>query len=248
MAQNAGAINPNVSRTPNTNSVVKIILAIAGAIAGLVAIALLAGGIALVVVHATARNDDGFLTSPVYDMGTDSYALVSEDIDLASHPGDWWPSDPGKVWFNVDPVGTQAIFIGIGPASEVDQYFSGVSLDEVTGLGVDRDDVDYRSRSGGAPTSLPGDQEFWVAASQGTGDQEMEWELDKGEWKLVFMNADGASGLQADVEAGVKISILLPIGIGLIVAGIVGIVVTVVLMVVMVRVGRTKQSAGTPTV
>lgn len=241
MTQSQGVMTPDVSRRPGTTPVVKILLAIAGAIAGLLAIGLIIGGIALVAVHSTQRDDDGFLTSPQYDMRTGRYALVSGDVDLASRPGDWWPSDPTKVKFNVDAIGTRAVFIGIGLASEVEQYLSGVSFDEVTSLGTDRDDVKYKSSGGVAPASLPGDQEFWVAASQGVGAQVLEWELDKGEWKLVLMNADGASGLRADVEAGVKINILLPIGIGLIVAGLVGLVVTVVFLVLAIRIGRQKD-------
>ncbi len=244
MWQSQGAITPNVSRAPNTTPVIRILLAVAGATTGLLTIGLLIVGIALVVIHATQRDDDGFLISPDYEMQTDRYALVSGGIDLASHPGDWWPSDPGTVRFNVSPASTRAIFMGIGPASEVDTYFAGVSLDKVTSLGARSDDVDYETQNGGAPVSLPGDQPFWVAASQGIGAQELEWELDQGEWKLVMMNADGSSGLQADVEAGVKISILLPIGIGLTVAGTIGALVTVLLLVLAIRIGRTKNQLG----
>ncbi len=244
MTQSQGVITPNASRAPNTTPVVKILLAIAGGFAGLVAIGLLFGGVLLVVVHTTQRNDDGFLTSPDYDLSTDQYALVSGEIDLASHPGDWWPADPGTVKFNVDPVDGKSVFVGIGPESDVDAYLSSVAFDEITSLGARRGDVKYRTRSGGAPASLPGEQNFWVEASQGTGEQVLEWELENGKWKLVLMNADGSRGIRTDVEAGAKIGILLPIGIGLIVAGVVGLIVTAVLLTVAVRLGRSKNGTA----
>ena len=92
---------------------------------------------------------------------------------------------------------------------------------------------------------MPGTQGFWVEASQGTGTQVLEWELERGNWKLVLMNADGSRGIRADIEAGVKIGILLPIGIGLIMAGLVGLAVTAVLLTVAVRMGqRTNGTAA----
>ncbi len=241
MTQSQGVMTPNASKAPNTAPVLKIILAITGGIAGLVSIGLLIGGIALVVVHTTQRDDAGFLTSPDYEMETDSFAIVSGDIDLGSFPDAWWPEDTGKVKLNADPVGTRPIFIGIGPSDDVDRYLSGVALDEVTDLGARRDDVDYRSTSGGAPITRPADQTFWVAASQGIGPQQFEWELESGEWKLVLMNADGSAGVTAEVEAGVKIGVLLPIGIGFLVAGVLGLVVTFILLAVMLRVGRKRD-------
>lgn len=241
MTQSQGVITPNTSRTPGTTPVLKILLAVVGAITGLTAIGLLIAGTALVGIHTTQRDDGGFITSPVFEMETATYALVSGDIDLGSYPDGWWPSDSGTVRVNAESIDAGAIFIGIGPASDVEQYISGVAVDEVTSLGPRGRDVEYRPISGGAPTSLPADQEFWVAASQGTGFQEFEWELESGEWKLVLMNANSSSGLQADVEAGVQINILLPIGIGLLVGGLVAIVVTVVFLVLALRTGRPKN-------
>ena len=224
----------------------KILLAIAGAIIGLVAIGLLVGGVALAVVHGTQRDDNGFLTSPVYDVRTNGYALVSTGVDLASHPGDWWPSDPATVRFSVDPVGTKPVFVGIGRASEVDEYMSGVAHDEVTALGGRRSDVTYRPSTGGAPSALPGAQPFWVAASQGQGEQLLEWDLEKGEWKLVVMNADASGVLRADVEAGAKVGFLLPIGIGLIVTGVLFGGLTAALLIIALSGNRKGRTFARP--
>ena len=226
----------------------KIMMAVAGGISGLIAISLLTGGVALAVVHGTQRDDDGFLTSPIYDMRTNGYALVSEEVDLASRPGDWWPSDPATVRFSVDAVGTKPVFVGIGRASEVDRYLSGVAYDEVTALGVKRSDVTYEPSSGGAPATLPGVQPFWVAASQGQGEQLLEWDLEKGEWKMVVMNADASRALRADIEAGAKVGFLLPIGIGFIVAGVLFGGLTVALLVMALSGNRRERTFSRPEV
>ena len=235
MAQAQGTIAPQRTSIPGAWAWIKVVLAVIAGITGLVGVGLLVAGIALVVIHGVQRDDDGFLVSPNYDLSTDTYAIVSEDIDLASRPGDWWPADPGTVRFTVDPTTSRPVFIGIAPADELSQYLDGVAVDEITELGAFWDDVKYRNVAGGSPAVAPGQLDIWVAAAQGTGVQEFEWEPDRGEWQLLVMNADGSPGLRADVEAGFKVGILLPIGIGLIVAGALALIAMAVMLVIVLR-------------
>jgi hypothetical protein len=195
----------------------RIIAIVVAVIIGLVAVGLLAGGGALIWAHTTQRDADGFLDSPTYQLATEGYALTSAGVDIASRPGDWWSGNLADVKFTV--TGDQPLFVGIGPADAVAGYLGDVSRDEVTHLGR-ASDVTYRSHSGAAPATAPGDQTFWVASAEGTGTQTITWDVAKGQWSVVVMNADASPVVHAAVIAGARIGILLAIGIVMLIIGL----------------------------
>lgn len=198
----------------------RIVTFVVAAIFALVAIGLIAGGAALTWAHTTQRDAAGFLSSPTYELTSSGYAVMSEDIDLASRPGDWWPADLAEIRLEATAATDSPVFVGIGPADEVGAYLSGVAVDEVVQLGGASDDVGYRTSAGTAPAGPPTDQTFWIASAAGPGEQMFTWELDQGEWTLVVMNADASQGVTVDTQFGVNIGILLAVGIGLLVAGL----------------------------
>ena len=197
----------------------KIVVGIIGGLVGLVAIGLVVGGAVLTWAFATQRDADGFLTSPTYGLSSSGHALVSEQLDIASHAGDWLPSGIATIRFEAESDG--AVFVGIGPSSAVDQYLGDVSRDEVTRLGDSPTEVAYRHFDGGTPTTAPGEQGFWVASGEGPDGAVVEWEIESGDWTVVAMNADGSAGVAMDMDAGVHIPLLLAIAVGILVAGII---------------------------
>jgi hypothetical protein len=142
-----------------------------------------------------------------------------------------------------DVTGNQAVFIGIGPAADVASYLGDVARDQVTRLGAVRD-IGYRSFSGGAPATPPGDQSFWVASSEGTGPQTVTWDVVKGEWDVVVMNADASAGVNVAVTAGARIGILLAVGIGMLILGLFFGVGAAALLVWATRSQRTEPTAA----
>jgi hypothetical protein len=198
----------------------KIIVGILSGLIAIVAMGLIVGGVALSWAYGTQRDANGFLTSPDYGLATSGYALVSGDVDLASHPGDWWPSGLADVSFDVQSNQGNDVFVGIGPSDDVDAYLGTVTRSEVTRLGVRGSDVSYHQLDGGAPAAPPGDETFWVASSAGAGMQRLTWDVDQGSWSVVVMNADGSAGVDVDLEAGVRISILLGVAISMIIGGL----------------------------
>ena len=81
----------------------KLVAGIMAVVLGLVAMAALVGGSALIWAHTTQRDADGFLESPTYDLVTAGYAITSGEIDLGARPGDWWPADLADVRFMRKP-------------------------------------------------------------------------------------------------------------------------------------------------
>lgn len=201
-------------------SVGKVFAAIFGVIFAPVAIGLLVGGIALIVVFATGRDSAGFLTSTSYELQTGSYALASDRIDLAPHSGDWWPSDLASVRFTLESPDHVPVFIGIGPTDEVERYLDGVAHDRIDHIGLRRDDISYRHFVGDAPSEPPTSLAFWVLSATTSDNQTVTWDVEPGEWSVIIMNADASAGVTVNAAFGVKIAILLPIGIGMVVGGL----------------------------
>src|ERR671924_1962956 len=71
----------------------RVVAVVFGSLAALIGCALLLGGLALVLAHAFARDDDGYYTSDTERLSTGTYAITVEDIDLGSDPVDFVPKD-----------------------------------------------------------------------------------------------------------------------------------------------------------
>ena len=176
---------------------------------------MLAGGTALVVVDQTQRDDDGFLMSPSEDFSTATYAIVSESADV-----DFGGSERaarailGDV--RIRSESDRDVFVGIARDTDVEEYLNGVERSVVRDIGRH---PDYAHRSGGAPTSPPGDQRFWVASTSGSGEQTLEWEPEDGSWSAVVMNSDGSRGVASELSIGAELDAALWVGIVLLVVG-----------------------------
>jgi hypothetical protein len=205
---------PAVARTGRSGAG-RVVLLILGGIASLLALAVLAGGCALVAVDQTQRDDDGFLMSPTEDFSTPTYAIVSESADIDTD-GAEWALDTFLGTVRIRSEADRAVFVGIGSETDVSAYLDGVEHDVVTELGRR---PRYSRVAGGAPVSPPGEQTFWDASATGTGEQTLEWEPQDGDWRVVVMNNDAVRGVSSELSVGADLDSVIWIGIGLLVAG-----------------------------
>ncbi len=197
----------------------KVLTAIVASFIALAAFGLFVGGGVLLSEHFANRDADGYLTSPQLELTSDRYAVVSSDLYLTAGPADWWPADPGEVRVTVESQTDSPVFVGIGPAEDVDEFLMDVARHEITRIeGVE---VDYVLLQGERTPTIPANATFWVATAEGIGPESLDWDITRGEWAIVMMNADGSPGVEATVEAGVRIDLLLAIGAGLAVGGVV---------------------------
>lgn len=195
----------------------RIVLVLLGLLTGLLGLSMLAGGIALTWAHSQ-RDDAGYYTSRVGAFATDGYAVTSGVFTI--HSVEWVPDAfLGTVQVTVDSE--DPLFLGIGSESAVDRYLSEVPSAEVTRVDYTPYRVTYAERSGDRTPAAPGDQDFWLASTTGAGQQELTWEPRSGTFVLVLMNADAGAGVAADVTVGVRTDVLSPVGIGLLVVGLV---------------------------
>jgi hypothetical protein len=195
----------------------------AGSLLALLAVALLAAGVALVVVHSTQRDEDGFYTSGTERLGTPTAALTAEGVHLGDvgDVGDEWLLDGDHVTVRLSATAAAAepLFVGIARQSDVDAYLGGVAHDRVDSF--DGSSVSYERAGGAAAVAPPGEQGFWAARTEGAGTRALEWDAEGGDWAAVVMRADGRPGVVADVSAGADVgNLLLWVGLGLLAAAL----------------------------
>jgi hypothetical protein len=216
----------------------RVIATVFASVGGLIGLALLVGGIAVLAAYAFGRDDDGYFKSDRQQLESATYAITTEDIDLGADEVDWAPDKIlGNVRIQVD--GEKAVFVGIGPEDEVDRYLDDVAHDEL--IDFEGDDPEFEPHEGRAPRTPPGDQDFWVAESQGPGEQTLTWDAEFGRWTAVVMNADAARGIDVEADVGVKLDWAIWAGLGMLV---VGLLMTVGAVVVILLLGRRPSLNG----
>jgi hypothetical protein len=216
----------------------KIVSLIAGILLVLISIGLLIPGGVLLGLYGTQRDDSGFFNTSDRTLTSSGYALVTPDVDLNIGPmADMWLPVGNRAAVRITATSAldAAVFVGIGPSAKVADYLSGVAYDEVTGFGWMMEDVKYRQLGGSTPAALPGEQDFWVASQDGSGTVTLEWDIQDGNWTAVVMNADATAPVSASVSLGARFDILFPIGLGLVIAGVVLLGVGILLIVLGTR-------------
>jgi len=210
----------------------RIIAIILGSLLALPSLGIFLGGGALTIAYAVERGDDGYFDETLDRLGTATAAITTADVDFRSDPGPQWVLDLVDISLrlqvtSVDP--DTELFVGIGPEAAVETFLAGVAHDEIRDIEFGGD-VKYRSVSGDQAATPPGDQDFWVTSTSMAGAQVFEWDVTEGDWVVVLMNADGSTGILADVTAGVRSGSLLAIGITMLAVGAVLMAIAVVII------------------
>lgn len=195
----------------------RVLLLVLGGIGILVALALLAGGIAA-IWGMSQRDGSGYFTSASHQLSTPSYALVSETLDVGTDTPAW-VFDDHFATVRIQASASKPVFVGIGRTSDVEQYLAGVRHDRVANLDVDPFSVSYAHQSGTARPGAPANESFWRVKASGAGAQTISWPLENGNWSAVAMNADGSPGVTVDTRFGARLPFLRWIAIGFLAGG-----------------------------
>jgi hypothetical protein len=218
----------------------QIAMIVIGSVVALLGLATLFGGVA-VAGAGLSRDADGFLTAGPATVATDSYAVTVPDVGVEVRGPDeaYARQILGTVRIRAtaaDPA--KPVFLGIAPARDVDAYLDGVGHADISDIEVDPVEVKYTPYQGGPPASAPTGQTFWDASDSGTGTRTMEWELATGDWTVVVMNADGSSGVRADLDIGGELPGLGWVTVALITLGAVLLLGGALLVILPLTVGR----------
>jgi hypothetical protein len=108
--------------------------ALAVTLASIAAFLLLAGG-ALIVIHATQRDHDGYYVSSKFSLAAPGYAINSQQLDLAGGGNSELAKNAAELSGSLRIKATSAdgkpIFVGIARQTDADRYLSGVAHDDV---------------------------------------------------------------------------------------------------------------------
>jgi hypothetical protein len=210
----------------------RVIGMVFASIGALIGLALLVGGIAVMAAYAFGRDDDGYFNSDRHQLESATYAITTEDIDLGADEADWAPDKIlGDIRLQVES--TKPVFVGIGSDEAVNRYLGDVAHDEL--IDFDGDDPEFDLHQGRAPRRPPGEQDFWVAESKGSGEQDLTWDAEFGRWTAVVMNSDAARNIDVEADAGVKLGWAIWAGLGML---MVGLLMTAGAVVVILLIGR----------
>ena len=191
---------------------------IASAVAGLIALAFLAAGAALLYVDFK-KDDAGYYTTSSERFNSNSYAIASGNVDLDLDGAGDLVDDVGlgRVRLHAQPNGDQPVFVGIARTSQVKRYLGNTDhtvVTDISGGGPFGDDFDpqYRDEAGSRRPVAPAKSDIWAASASGSGEQTVEWKVRDGDWSIVVMNADGSRGVDTDMSAGAKLPFVGPAG------------------------------------
>jgi hypothetical protein len=221
----------------------RIVALVFGVLLLIPGLGLMAGGGVLLWADLGNRTD-GFVFSETDDFSTGGYALLSERIELDE--ADWLPFSAalGTARAEVTSTDGAEVFVGIGPATEVDGYLDGVERSIVDDLGTGA--IDEIPLSGDAPSGPPADQDFWTVQASGPGTQQLDWEPAEGDWVFVMMNADASSDVSVDVRIGAEVPALGALAWGLLGTGLFLVLLGTLLMVLGLRRPRVVPTYGAP--
>ena len=220
MPAEPGPKKPEVGATPSGTgwSGSRVTAVVVGSLLVVTAVGTAVGGSVLAAVDRGGRDAGGFVTTGPMPVAAPGYAVVLDPVDMQTGTdGPDLGTILGDVRVSAVGSGGSAVFVGIGPATDVDAYLAGV---ERTRLTASRDGgrAVPRELPGGAPATAPTQQAFWAAAASGPGPQQLTWTAAPGTWAVVVMNADGSRPVAAELTAGVTAPVLPGVSTGLLVA------------------------------
>jgi hypothetical protein len=189
----------------------------------LIALLALGGGAILIKLHTTRTDANGFYNTAANPFSTRTRALVSDKLAVDSGGADWAfrQGHLGTLRVAAQGTGGKPIFVGVGTAQAVRSYLRGVAREEVRDLEVDPFSVKTYVHHGGVVPAIPASRHIWNASARGNGRQTLTWQVRKGNWAIVVMNADGSPNVSTRMSVGAKLGLLLWVGLGLLAFGVV---------------------------
>jgi hypothetical protein len=219
----------------NAGSVVALIF---GGFILLIALGLIAGGGVLIWSQTAITDSSGYMVTSPVPLTVNSFAIVQNNVNVNMDVGGYIPQNQNIVSLKIAATSNNAkpIFVGIVPQQSAVTYFDGVNIDRIIsynwapGRMMSNGVPTYQTIPGGKPPTPPTSQVIWVAQASGSGTQTVTWTPSSGEYWVVIMNADGSQGVDANVQVGARVTILSPIGWGLLIGGFLVALVGVVII------------------
>src|SRR3990170_4281069 len=95
-----------------------------------------------------------------------------------------------------EPSGS-VVFLGVGPAADVERYLDGVAREYITDINRDPLQLDTAVVEGARSPAPPHEEEFWVEQASGVQRQQIRWRIGDDQL-LVVMRANGAPNVSGE--------------------------------------------------
>jgi hypothetical protein len=208
----------------------------------LLVIGLVLGTIAAALVVALGPRSE--LDSGPQQLSTPTTALVTSAASADGLEGLGAVLGSPSVRVSVAGDRTTDVFVGIGPADAVSEYLAGAAVDEATDITIDPFLLDVARRPGTSSVAPPEDQDFWVASTTAAAGGTLVWPLQQGDYRIVVMNANGASGVGTPFRLQIGLPRLFPVSVGVLLASAAVSAVGGVILAVVLR--RSRHSSDAP--
>jgi hypothetical protein len=183
-----------------------------------IAVGLLSAAAAIGLLAAFGTS--GELHSGRQEISTNAVAVVSDVARVQDTRGAAAVTGSPSLRLSAVPgPGSTSVFIGIGPAADVDRYLAGVAVDEVTDLTVDPFHLTVQRHGGASAAAPPGTQSFWVATADSPSNARLTWPVQDGSYRLVVMNSDGTSGVDTRTELRLGLPHAFPLAVVVLAGG-----------------------------
>lgn len=206
----------------------RIVAVIAAGLVAFMGFLLAAGGIGILLSHATQRDGEGFYTTRSRHIESKTAAIVA-NVDLGEPDADWWPLRTARI----TSESQRPVFLGIGPTDQVRSWLDGSEYDRLTGLSYGPFRTELQRSPGSRQLTAPGIQTFWVASVAGSGTQVLSWDTKPGDWTVILANVDGQPVVAADIAVAVQAELLTAglvaaaVGLLILAAGIIAMVMAI---------------------
>jgi hypothetical protein len=184
----------------------RVVRLVLGSLALLVALALIGAAIAGIFGLENNRDATGYFVTHTHHYQTSSYALSTESLNVGSVTG---ALESRLLHLRITATSndaTKPLFIGIARTEDAAGYLARVQHDELRDIKFDPFKVDYRRIGTGAPRALPAAQSIWQTRASGTGTQTISWQVKRGQWSAVVMNADGSRKVSVDAQLAARLA------------------------------------------
>ena len=175
--------------------VLRVLWVVCGLVLMAVGLSLLSLGIS--VAHTFGST--GTVTSPMARVESSGAALVSDGLSVTG--GSSLQDQFGNLTLGAASASDQPVFLGMAREDDIFNYLSGVPYDVMTN--VTATSATLRPVPGSAPAPPPQSQTFWVRSAEGPV-ASFDWPPDAQQqgYRVVVMNADGTTGVTAQLQVG----------------------------------------------
>jgi hypothetical protein len=225
---------PRTGPTPARTAT--IVLAVVALVIGFFAAA--GGGVLLLLFGA-----DGQLSTSRHPVSTPTAAVVTHTDPIADTARVADVLGAPTLRLQVDGRSAAGLFVGVGPAADVDRYLQGVAIDQATDFDLEPYQLSLTRREGAASAAAPSSQDFWIVSATAHGVTDLTWTIRDGDYRVVLMNADGAPGVDTQLGLGIGLPRMFGIAMTLVIGGLVLVVAGLVALALR-RSRRTGELRG----